>query len=111
MQLWDKFNEIRSIDQTVLWLNCDTDALCVYVNNECRNYLKNNANNELGGWDFEEYEAGYFRGLKNYCLDDKVVFNGINRSLDTVIKDSIIRITKVYEKGLIINNKVVPYDI
>lgn len=138
MQLWLKFNEIRAIDPKALWLNCDTDALCIYVNNECNKYLKETANNELGGWDFEEYEAGYFRGLKKYCLDEKVVFNGINRdnlnqmsmlhiidenvettnekwrinrSLETVIKDSLIKMTKVYEKGLIIDSKIIPFDI
>lgn len=80
-QLWEKCIECIKIDPDCKILRLDTDGVTVFANAELDNHLKTTADNELGGWDYETHEAAYVRGLKKYCLDDKIVFNGINSSL------------------------------
>lgn len=76
--LLTKFKELTKIGQ-VLWTYCDTDALHLYCDNKVKLHIKNNSNNQLGGWDFNEYEVAYYKGLKCYALDNKVTFKGIHQ--------------------------------
>lgn len=140
MQLWNKYRSCLKIDPSAELIRWDTDGLTIIGNNELKEHLRNTSNKELEGWDFETHEAGYMRGLKKYCLDDKIKFNGINRSnlshmsmmrlLDetvttvnekwsrtkncniTLQTDRIINMNKEYTKGIIMENgDIVPLVI
>lgn len=130
-QLWLKCMECKRIDPECKILRVDTDGLTVYANKTLEIHLKETSNNELGGWDYAEHEVCYIRGLKKYCLDDKVIFNGINSKLkqnlsmmhltnEFLITDNekwlqrrdfgwesklrTINMSKEYEKGIILSN-------
>lgn len=99
--LWNKIQDVLKIDPDCLTLRIDTDGVTFFCNKELRDHLESTANNELGGWDFEESEAAYIRGLKKYALDGKIVFNGINRE----VKDKLSMIHLIDEEVITDNIK------
>lgn len=139
LYLWDYFhNTVLKIDKNAQLLYCDTDSLHIYISKEGRDILKSMANNELGGWDFSEHEAAFYKGLKKYCVDDVVKFNGIcnknlekmsmmhlldseietfnekwnvTRDLGTIIRKSRTNMRKEYSKGIIEDDMVIPLEI
>lgn len=118
LQLREKYDELKEVGYFE-WLYGDTDSFKIICDNKVADYLKETASNELGGWDYEEYEAVYFRGLKSYCLDDKVVFRGIhkkeltNLSMLNIIDDNInLNSTrwKVIDNSITIYNSQFHYE-
>lgn len=79
LQQWKMGNYVESIGGE--WLYGDTDSVIVLVDRDKTDKLKAFVGNEIGEWDYEEHSAAYFKGLKFYCLDQKVVAKGINKKI------------------------------
>lgn len=79
LQQWKMGNYVETIGGE--WLYGDTDSVIVLMDRDKTDKLKVFVGNEIGEWDYEEHSAAYFKGLKFYCLDQKVVAKGINKKI------------------------------
>lgn len=85
-QLYEKMRDIKLESPETVIAYCDTDAIIMHTPISMADKLKRTANDEMGGWDYNEYKYLKVVNKKKYQLDDNFTMAGIPKESNITLE-------------------------